>query len=162
MRLFKRRDRDATGAAAASFALLAMMLGLLRVRGRGARRQPRRSACPAGAVQVTLSEFAITPASISAPLNGKLVVANSGSAVTTSHVSGTKIATKDLQPGSSATVDLKGLKAGTYTVFCAISGHQQAGMQATLVIGGSGAARARAQDGEHGLQQHDARSSWRR
>jgi len=122
-------------------ALIALMFGFLAFVV-SAHADSRKLGAPAGAVQVTLSEFAIIPASIAAPLNGKLLVTNSGSAVHNFNVQGTSVRTKDLQPGETATVDLKGLKAGTYTTFCAISGHQQLGMQATLVIGGTGAASA--------------------
>jgi FtsP/CotA-like multicopper oxidase with cupredoxin domain len=139
MGLFRRQDREATGAAAASFALIAMMFGFFAVVV-AAHADNKKTGVPAGAVQVTLSEFAIAPASISVPLNGKLVVANAGAAVHNFNIQGTKIHTNDLQPGSSTTVDLGGIKAGSYTAFCAISGHQQQGMQATVVIGGSGSA----------------------
>ena len=139
MSLFKRQDRDATGAAAASFALIAMLFGFFAVVV-AAHADNKNVGVPAGAVQVTLSEFAITPSSIAVPLNGKVVITNAGSAVHNFKINGTKIATKDLQPGSSTTVDLNGIKAGSYTAFCSVAGHQQAGMQATVVIGGSGAA----------------------
>ena len=56
------------------------------------------------------------------------------------HRQGTDVHTKDLQPGDTATLDLKGVKAGSYTVICAISGHEQLGMQAKLVIGGGSGA----------------------
>jgi plastocyanin len=137
MSLFKRQDHEATGAAAASFALIAMVFGLFAV-SIAAHADNKTTGVPAGAVQVALSEFAITPSSISVPLGGKLVIANSGAGVHNFNIEGTKIKTKDLQPGSSTTIDLKGIKAGTYTAFCSVSGHQQAGMQATIVIGGSG------------------------
>lgn len=139
MGLFRQQDREATGAAAASFALIAMMFGFFAVVV-AAHADNKKTGVPAGAVQVTISEFAITPASISVPLDGKLVVANAGAAVHNFNIQGTKIHTNDLQPGSSTTVDLGGIKAGSYTAFCAISGHQQQGMQATVVIGGSGSA----------------------
>lgn len=139
MRLFTRQDREATGAASASFALLAVMFafGAFVV---SAHADNKTTGVPAGAVQVTLSEFAITPTSIAVPRNGKLVVANAGSVAHNFTIQGTKIATKNLQPGSSTTIDLNGIKAGTYTALCSVAGHQQAGMQATVVIGGSGAA----------------------
>jgi FtsP/CotA-like multicopper oxidase with cupredoxin domain/plastocyanin len=137
--LFKRQDREVTGAAGASFALVALVLAFAAVVV-AAHADNKTTGVPAGALQVTLSEFAITPTSIAAPVNGKLVIANAGSAVHNFTISGTKIATKGLQPGSSTTVDLDGIKAGTYTAFCSVAGHQQAGMQATVVIGGSGAA----------------------
>src|SRR5262249_56632274 len=101
---------------------------------------------PAGAVQVTLSEFAINPASIQAPLNGKLIVNNAGSVTHNFHIESTDVHTSDIGSGDSATVDLKGLKAESYAVFCAVPGHQQAGMQSTLVVGG-GAALAGETDG---------------
>ena len=143
MPLFTRRDREAVGTAGMAMALVALMFGFLAVVV-AAHADNRKIGAPAGAVQVTLSEFAITPSSISAPIDGKLTVTNSGSAAHNFNVSGTNVHTKDLQPGTTTTVDLKGIKAGTYTVFCAIPGHQAAGMQGTLVIGGSGAASSSA------------------
>jgi plastocyanin len=139
MGLFKRQDREVLGTAGIVFASIAMIFGLFAFVV-AAHADNKQSGAPAGAVQVSLSEFALTPTSITAPLNGKLVVANAGSAVHNFNIKGTGVRTKDLQAGTSATLDLKGLKAGSYTVFCAIAGHQQAGMQGTLVIGGSGSA----------------------
>ena len=138
MSFFKREDRDVVSTAGVVFAVIAMMFGLFAFIV-AAHADSKKTGVPAGAVQVSLSEFAITPSSISAPPNGKLLVSNAGSVVHNFHIQGTSVKTSDIQPGAAATVDLKGLKAGSYTVFCAVSGHQQAGMQATLVIGGSGA-----------------------
>jgi plastocyanin len=42
-------------------------------------------------------------------------------------------ATADIS-GSSAVLKLKGVKAGTYTFFCSIPGHEQAGMKGTLTV----------------------------
>jgi plastocyanin len=137
--LFKRGDRDALGAGSAAFALIAVMFSFSAV-AIAAHADNKKSGVPAGAVQVSLSEFVITPSTITVPLNGKIVVANAGTTTHNFNVQGTKIHTKDLQPGDSATVDLAGLKAGSYTAFCSIAGHQQAGMQATVVVGGSGSA----------------------
>ena len=141
MPLFTRRDREALGTAGVALGLVALMFGLLAFVV-AAHADNRKVGAPAGAVQVTLSDFAIAPASISAPLNGKLLVTNAGSSVHNLSVQGTSIHTKDLQPGEAMTLDLKGQKAGSYTALCSISGHQQLGMQATLVIGGSGAPSA--------------------
>ncbi len=139
MPLFTRQDRDAVGTAGVALGVVALMFGFFAFVV-SAHADSRKIGAPAGAVQVTLTEYAITPASITAPLNGKLTVTNSGTMVHNFNVQGTSVHTKDLQPGETATVDLKGLKAGSYTAFCAISGHQQLGMQATLVIGGSAGA----------------------
>jgi FtsP/CotA-like multicopper oxidase with cupredoxin domain len=137
MGVFKREDRDVVRAAGVSFAVIAMIFGIFAFVV-AAHADSKQTGAPAGSVQVTLSEFAITPSSITAPLHGKLVVANTGAAVHNFHVEKTSLKTPDIQPGSSATLDLGSLKAGTYTVFCAIEGHRQAGMQATLVVGGGG------------------------
>lgn len=138
MPLFNRRDREAVGTAGVALGLVALMFGFFAFVV-AAHADNRKIGTPAGAVQVSLTEYAITPTTISAPLNGKLVVSNAGTTVHNFNVQGTAIHTKDLQPGETATVDLKGLKAGTYTSFCAISGHQQLGMQASLIVGGSSA-----------------------
>ena len=134
MGVFKREDRDVVKAAGVSFAAIAMIFGMFAFVV-AAHADSKKTGAPAGSVPVTLSEFAITPSSISAPLKGTLVIANTGSAVHNFHVEKTSLKTSDIQPGSSATLELGSLKAGNYTVFCAISGHRQAGMQAKLVVG---------------------------
>jgi hypothetical protein len=50
------------------------------------------------------------------------------------------IVDRQVELGVDIVNDGEYVKAGSYTAFCAIAGHQQAGMQATLVIGGSGSA----------------------
>jgi FtsP/CotA-like multicopper oxidase with cupredoxin domain len=137
MGIFKRADRDVVGTASIAFAAIAMVFGMFAFVV-AAHADNKETGAPVGAVQVTLSEFAIAPSSIAAPLHGTLVVANTGSAVHNFRVEKSNLKTSDIQPGSSATLDLGSLSAGTYTVFCAVEGHRQAGMQATLVIGGAG------------------------
>ena len=105
MGLFTRRDREAVGTAGAALGLVALMFGFLAFVV-AAHADNRKVGTPAGAVQVTLSEFAIAPANIAAPLNGKLLVTNSGSAVHNLNVQGTSVRTRDLQPGETATLDL--------------------------------------------------------
>ena len=141
MPLFRTKDREIVSTTIVVFALLAMLFSFMAFVV-AAKADSKTSGVPAGAVQVTLTEFSITPASITAPLNGKLLVSNSGSTAHNFHVNGTSVHTNDLQPGDSATLDLNGVKAGSYTVICAIPGHQQAGMQGTLVIGSGGGSSA--------------------
>src|SRR5689334_23381112 len=153
MPLLRRKDREVVGTASAIFAFLALMLAFFAF-AFAAHADNKKTGVPAGTVQVTLTEFAISPSSISAPTNGKLLVTNSGSAVHNFHVEGTDVATKDIAPGGSATVDLKGVKAGSYTVFCAVSGHRQAGMQAQLIIG-SGSSGSTGSAGTHDMSSMD-------
>ena len=95
MSLLTRKDRETTGVASVMLALLALMFGFFAF-AFAAHADNKKTGVPAGAVQVTLTEFAITPASISAPLNGKLLVTNSGSTVHNFNVQGTSVKTKDL------------------------------------------------------------------
>jgi plastocyanin len=134
MSLFTKKDREAVGTAGVMLALLALMFGFFAF-AFAIHADNKKTGVPAGAVQVNLSEFAITPANITVPTDGKLLVTNSGTVAHNFNVQGSSIKTKDLSPGDSTTLDLKGLKASTYTVFCAVPGHQQAGMQATMVVG---------------------------
>src|SRR5262249_55636574 len=122
------------------FALLAMMFAFFAFIVAAQADSKKSSGVPAGAVQVTLSEFAINPSTIQVPLDGKLVVTNAGAVAHNFHVDKTNVHTSDLSSGDTATVDLKGVEAGSYTVYCAVSGHRDAGMQATLVVGGTGGA----------------------
>jgi manganese oxidase len=85
-------------------------------------------------VTVTLSEFEIAPAMVSAPTGGTLNVVNKGATPHNLTVEGTELTTPDIDAGESATLDVSSLQAGDYTIFCAIAGHESAGMKAMLMI----------------------------
>jgi FtsP/CotA-like multicopper oxidase with cupredoxin domain/plastocyanin len=138
--LFKKEDREVLGAAWASFSLLAVVLAFVAVLVAVDANNNGSSAVPANAVQVSLSEFAISPASISVPLGGKLAVSNAGAVEHNLTISGTSLHTPTLKGGDSAVLDVKSLKTGTYSVFCSMPGHKDQGMVATLDVGGAAAA----------------------
>lgn len=46
--------------------------------------------------------------------------------------------TSDLAPGATEDLELTGLEAGSYEIYCAVPGHKDSGMTATLTVGGSG------------------------
>ena len=68
-----------------------------------------------------------------------LAVTNAGPTVhdlTIRDAAGSVLAeTKDLKPGTSETVTVK-LPAGTYTIFCALPGHESLGLKGTLTVRG--------------------------
>ena len=86
----------------------------------------------AATVDVSLTEFAITPESLTAPAGATLAVLNNGSVAHNLSVEG--LATPDLLPDETANLDISSLAPGTYTVICAIVGHKEAGMETTLTI----------------------------
>ena len=87
-----------------------------------------------GSATVELSEFALTPAALTVPAGGSLVVTNTGSTVHNLTVSDTDLATADLAAGESETLDLSSLEPGDYEASCSIPGHADAGMTGTLTI----------------------------
>ena len=93
------------------------------------------AAAAGGAAQVTLKEFSITPLMISASQSGGIDVVNGGNVEHNLAVQGTDLKTAMIPPGGNAHLDLSGLAAGTYTVFCQVAGHQASGMQAMLHLG---------------------------
>ena len=93
------------------------------------------AAAAGGAAQVTLKEFSITPLMISASQSGGIDVVNNGNVEHNLAVQGTDLKTAMIPAGGSAHLDLSGLAAGTYTVFCQVAGHQASGMQAMLHLG---------------------------
>ncbi len=91
-----------------------------------------------GQAMVSLSEFAVTPASIGT--GGSLHVMDDGAVAHNLSIEGTELKTADIQAGKDAILELGDLAPGTYTMFCAIPGHREAGMEAELTVteGGGG------------------------
>jgi FtsP/CotA-like multicopper oxidase with cupredoxin domain len=102
------------------------------------------------AVSLSDSPFAISPEMISATTGGGLDVTNDGSMQHNLAVEGTSLATPMLDAGGREHLDLSSLSPGTYTVFCQIQGHREAGMQAMLHLaaGGGGSETAAAAGGD--------------
>jgi plastocyanin len=82
---------------------------------------------------VTARDNEFDPTSISASADGTIELTNDGEAPHNFSIKGEAVDV-DVEPGASADVDLTGLGAGSYDVFCKF--HEQAGMTATLQIDG--------------------------
>jgi manganese oxidase len=114
--------------------------------------RPEGGIAPSSApVAVTLSEFAIAPADITA--SGTLTVTNDGSMAHDLTVVDTGLTTGSMNPGQTMSLDVSSLAPGTYEVICSISGHKEAGMVGTLTVGGAGGAEMASSSG-HGSS-HD-------
>ncbi len=98
------------------------------------------TAAPSGGGGLTLneSEFKITPAGPKVPHTGEITITvkNVGAvthALTVDTPSG-PVSTSSIAPGKTATLKVNISKAGTYTFFCPIPGHEAAGMKGALVV----------------------------
>ncbi len=157
----RRSDREVFGMGAWMFALLALLLafGALGVAaGANSKSNDAKEAAATGGgggTKVTLSEFKLDPSMISAAVDSSLTVTNGGTVAHNFAVKDTNIRTKMLNPGESATVSLKGLKAGNYTAICEVPGHADSGMKAMLMIGGSGGGSGAATDANAALTAAD-------
>jgi nitrite reductase (NO-forming) len=122
--------------------LVALVAGALAVRDDGAPKATAPAvstkALPTS-VKVALSEFAIKPSTVRVAEGGSLAVTNSGAIDHNLAVQDHGLATAMLKAGESATLPLDHLAAGTYTLFCEVPGHGDAGMTAKLVVGAAAA-----------------------
>jgi len=88
-------------------------------------------------LEVTLGDIFIAPQQLSAPTgNVILQVTNTGAIqhdITLDGGPGTPL----LNPAEEATLDLGNVEAGTYTLYCTVPGHREAGMVTTLTVGGA-------------------------
>jgi manganese oxidase len=92
------------------------------------------------AVEVELDEFSIAPSPIEVQAGGTLEVVNNGAADHDLAVEDTDVASPMLGAGESASVSTADLEPGTYTVYCTVAGHRDAGMEGELhVVEGEGA-----------------------
>lgn len=106
-----------------------------------ANKDDSSSGTSTGPVAVALSEYKVSPSTITVPVGGSLTVTNEGTMPHNLAVTGGPT-TPDIAAGKSATLDLASLKEGTYEVTCTIPGHAAAGMKGTLVVGGASSAAA--------------------
>jgi FtsP/CotA-like multicopper oxidase with cupredoxin domain/plastocyanin len=102
------------------------------------------------APMVHLSEFQIDPGAIRAAANATVTVMNVGTMVHNLAVEGTSLATPMIQPGGTAQLTLIGLAPGTYTVYCQVPGHRDAGMHATLQLIAAGSSMTMASGSSSG------------
>jgi len=92
-------------------------------------------------IEVSLSEFALTPASFSLePGPYTFHVVNDGSVVHALEVEGPlgEVETADLAPGESADLDVDLSEPGDYEMYCPVDGHKDEGMEGTITVGGGG------------------------
>jgi plastocyanin len=92
-------------------------------------------------VEVSLSEFALTPASFSLePGSYTFHVVNDGSVVHALEVEGPlgEVETADLAPGESADLDVDLSEPGDYEMYCPVDSHKDKGMEGTITVGGGG------------------------
>ncbi|HVT78250.1 MAG TPA: multicopper oxidase domain-containing protein [Acidimicrobiales bacterium] len=89
---------------------------------------------------VDLKEFKIDDATV--PQGGSIMAMNAGSVTHNLTIEGQGLATKNLDAGGTEVLDVSKLKPGTYTMYCSIPGHREAGMQAKLTITGGGSSAA--------------------
>ena len=150
MGLFRKSDKDAVNSAAMAFAIVAVILafGALVISVRNENSTSTATLAGTGA-QVSLTEYKLDPSAVTVSPGGSILVTNNGSIVHSLEIVGTSYKTKDLNPGESATLSLKGLKEGSYAMQCGIPGHAQLGMKGTLTVGSAGSVLA-AQSGTSG------------
>lgn len=84
--------------------------------------------------EASLAEFTIT-GRLNVPEGPvSVTVTNQGSIEHNLAVRELTLSTRDLEPGSSAELDLGQLTAGTYELYCTLPGHVDAGMKSTLTV----------------------------
>jgi FtsP/CotA-like multicopper oxidase with cupredoxin domain/plastocyanin len=105
--------------------------------GSDAPDEGRATADAARSYDVSLTEFAIVPGEIDVPPGEALtfVVSNDGTAPHTFAVEtgSDTVETPQIQPGSSATLEVPPLDTGHYQTLCTIPGHAEAGMVGTVM-----------------------------
>jgi len=135
-----RTDERGFGLATTAFTLLTVVLAFAALAVAGSalvksQDAEEKAALGGTGAQVALTEFALEPSTVEVPVGGSLVVRNNGQAVHNLKVTGTDVATPNLDPGDATSLDLSDLKPGMYEMFCEIPGHKGAGMTGTLTIG---------------------------
>jgi len=153
-----RAERSFLGWFALVFAVGALFLAMFGLRDGSSAGAAGTS--PAASVDVTLSEFSISPQMISLPVEGGTIrVTNKGSAVHNFSVPELGVKTGDITPGATVEAKVGRVAAGMYPALCEVAGHAANGMTASVMIGdtagGAGGASADAPSTTMSWQQMD-------
>ncbi|HUF99988.1 MAG TPA: multicopper oxidase domain-containing protein, partial [Ilumatobacter sp.] len=97
------------------------------------------AAAPGGeqvVVEISLTEFAITPAMPTVPAGSNVTirVTNNGSMVHNLVFTESGESSGDLQPGETSTIELRNVSAGDMDFICTIVGHEGSGMVGMLMV----------------------------
>ena len=157
----RKEDRQVFGLGAWIFSFFAIVFAFAALAVAGNALTNSNDAKSVAAVggagtKVTLTEFKIDPAMVMAGEGSTIAVTNAGTVEHNLAVQGTDLKTAMLKPGESATLDIGSLKKGDYTLLCQVSGHEGAGMKATLMVGSGGTSAAGGATSDAALTKADA------
>ncbi len=149
---FTKEDRKAVGFGAWVFALFAVFFAFfaLWLAGSAVGRSDKATtlAKQSLAPKVSLTEFRLDSKVVSVESGGNITVSNIGKIPHDLAIKGTSTKSKHLNSGDTDLLSLKGLKDGTYEMYCTVPGHASSGMVGTVTIGKGGMA--------HGMGNNEA------
>lgn len=133
-----QEDRSLLGWFAFIVSVTALALAMFGLRHDSASGASSSSAAGA-TVDVTLSDFKITPQMISLPSEGgTLRIKNAGSMAHNFSVPELGLKTPDISPGATQELKIGAVGDGMYNALCEIAGHAAAGMTGSVMLGGEG------------------------
>ena len=135
-----KEDRSVLGWFAFIVSVTALALAMFGLRSGSASGATGTAASSSASatVDVTLSEFKISPQMISLPLTGGTIrITNNGSMAHNFSVPQLGLKVGDINPGATAELKVGPVAAGMYDALCEIAGHAANGMKASVMIGGT-------------------------
>jgi uncharacterized cupredoxin-like copper-binding protein len=123
--------------------LVLIVVPAVLLAGCGGSSNSSSSSKPSGDVvqtmQISEKEYSLTPSAVSVSKPGTYAfhVTNKGTITHAFEIEGNGVEqeTDDIQPGSSATLNVTLTKNGTYEIYCPIDAHKDEGMKGTLTVG---------------------------
>jgi plastocyanin len=92
-------------------------------------------------IQISEKEYSLTPStvSVSEPGTYAFEATNDGQVAHALEIEGNGVEgkTADIEPGTSATLQVTLSKTGSYEMYCPIDGHAAQGMAGTIMVGGA-------------------------
>ena len=112
--------------------LVAVLIGVAALALSACGGDDTPNATPANTVR--MGDFWYRPAEFTVPSNAIVNIVNDGAVPHSWILKGAGVGTTAIAPGQSIIVDLRGIKPGTYTIFCDQAGHTEAGQTGKLTI----------------------------